>query len=249
MSIRNALEFRVERGYTRPVIATIINAAAVVIGSLVGLILNRRIGERVKGVLYSGIGVITLVIGMSMALQMQRVLYLALAIVLGGILGTWWGVENMILNLGEFLRKRFQRSSSGSEFAYGFLSASVLFCVGAMAIIGSFRAGVEGDYQLLLTKSVMDGFISILLAASMGVGVAFSALVIVIYQGGLTLLAGWISPWVSELMLTEITAVGGSLIIMIGINLLDLKHIKTADFIPAIMVVILFVLADPWIAL
>jgi len=230
-------------------IATFINAAAVVLGSLIGLLLNKRIGERIKAVLYAGIGVVTLVIGMSMALEMQRVLYLALAIVIGGILGTWWGVENAILGLGEALRNRFQRSSSGSEFAYGFLSASVLFCVGALAIIGSFRAGVDGDYQLLLTKSVMDGFMSILLAASMGVGVAFSAIVIVVYQGGLTLLAGWISPAVSELMLSEITAVGGALIIMIGINLLDLKHIKTADFIPAILVVILFVLADPWIAL
>ena len=230
-------------------IATFINAAAVVLGSMVGLLLNRRIGDRVRDVLYSGIGVITLVIGMSMALELQRVLYLALAVVIGGILGTWWGVENGILRLGELLRERFSRSSSGSEFAYGFLRASVLFCVGAMAIIGSFRAGVEGDYQLLLTKSVMDGFMAILLTASMGIGVAFSALIVLVYQGGLTLLAGWISPWVSELMLSEITAVGGALILMIGINLLDIKHIRTADFIPAILAVIVFVLVDPWIAL
>lgn len=230
-------------------IATVINAAAVVLGSLLGLVFNRRVNDKIKEVLYSGVGIITLVIGMSMALEMQRVLYLALAIVVGGILGTWWGVEDAILRLGSFLRDRFQRSSSGSEFAYGFLSASVLFCVGAMTIVGSFQAGVESDYQLLLTKSVMDGFMSILLTASMGIGVAFSALVILAYQGGLTLLAGVISPWVSELMLSEITAVGGALILMIGINLLDLKHIKTADFIPAILIVILFVLADPWIGL
>ena len=230
-------------------VATIINAAAVIAGSLIGLIFNRRIGDRVREVLYSGVGIITLVIGMSMALEMQRVLYLALAVVLGGILGSWWGVEDGILRLGELLRQRFQRSSSGSEFAYGFLRASVLFCVGAMAILGSFRAGVEGDYQLLLTKSVMDGFMSILLAASMGIGVAFSALVILVYQGGVTLLAGSLSPWVSELMLSEITAVGGALILMIGINLLNLKHIKTADYIPAILVVVVFVLLDPWLAL
>lgn len=230
-------------------IATIINAAAVVVGSLFGLLLNRRIGDRTRGVLYSGIGVITLVIGMSMALEMQRVLYLALAIVIGGFLGTWWGVEDAILRLGEFLKRRFQRPDSGGEFAYGFLRASVLFCVGAMTIIGSFQAGVEGDYQLLFTKSVMDGFMAILLTASMGIGVAFSALVILVYQGGLTLLAVWISPWVSDLMLTEITAVGGALILMIGINLLELRHIKTADFIPAILVVIAFVLADPLIGL
>lgn len=237
------------RYYTRAMIATIINAAAVVAGSFIGLLLNRRIGDRIRSVLYSGIGVITIVIGMSMALELQRVLYLALAIVIGGILGTWWGVEDAILRLGESLKRRFQRSDSGGEFAYGFLRASVLFCVGAMTIIGSFQAGVEGDFQLLLTKSVMDGFMAILLTASMGIGVAFSAIVILVYQGGLTLLAVSISPWVSELMLTEITAVGGALIIMIGINLLELTHIKTADFIPAILVVIAFVLADPVIGL
>ncbi len=230
-------------------IATFVNAAAVVIGSLLGLVLNRRIGEPIKELLYSGIGVITLVIGMSMALEMQRVLYLALAVVTGGILGMWWGVEDGILRLGTMLRDRFQRSSTGSEFAYGFLSASVLFCVGAMSIVGSFRAGVDADYQLILTKSVMDGFMAILITASMGLGVAFSALVILVYQGGLTLIASSISPWVSPLMLSEITGVGGVLILMIGVNLLNLRHIKTADFIPAILVVILFVLVDPWIPL
>ncbi len=227
-------------------IATFVNVATVLIGSALGLLLHRRIGERIRTVLFVGIGTITLVLGMSMALQVERVLYLALSVVLGGLLGTWWGVENGILRLGEFLKSRFQREEGG-EFAYGFLTASVLFCVGAMTIIGSFQAGVEGNYQLIFTKSVMDGFMALLLAASMGIGVMFSALVILIYQGGLTLLSVWVSPWVSELMLSEITAVGGALILMIGINLLDLKKIRTADYIPAILVVIAFVLLDPWI--
>jgi len=230
-------------------IATFINAAAVVVGSLIGLLLNRRIGERLKEVVYAGIGVISLVIGFSMALEMQRVLYLALSIVIGGALGTWWGVENGILRLGEFLRNRFQKRGSGGEFSYGFLSASVLFCVGAMTIVGSFQAGVDGDYELLLTKSVMDGTMAILLTAAMGIGVAFSALLILVYQGGLTLLAVFLRPYVSELMLSEISAVGGALIVMIGINLLGLKKIRTADFVPALLVVIVFVLLDPWIGL
>jgi uncharacterized membrane protein YqgA involved in biofilm formation len=230
-------------------IATFVNVATVLLGSFIGLALRRHIGEKIRTVLFVGVGTITLAIGMSMALEMQRVLYLALSVVIGGLLGTWWGVEAGILRLGEYLKKRFQREGSGGEFAYGFLTSSVLFCVGAMAIVGSFQAGVEGSYQLIFTKSVMDGFMSILLAASMGVGVAFSAIVILLYQGGLTLLSSWISPWVSELMLSEITAVGGTLILMIGINLLGLKQIRTADYIPAILVVILFVLADPWIPL
>ena len=209
-------------------IATLINAAAVVVGSLIGLLLNRRIGERLKEVVYAGIGVISLVIGFSMALEMQRVLYLALSIVAGGVLGTWWGIENGILRLGEFLRARFQKQGSQGEFAYGFLSASVLFCVGAMTIVGSFQAGVDGDYELLLTKSIMDGTMAILLTAAMGIGVAFSALLILVYQGGLTLLAVFLRPYVSELMLSEISAVGGALIVMIGINLLGLKSVVTS---------------------
>lgn len=230
-------------------IATFINAAAVIVGSLIGLLLNRRIGERLKEVVYAGIGVISLVIGFSMALEMQRVLYLALSIVAGGVLGTWWGIENGVLRLGEFLRARFQKQGSQGEFAYGFLSASVLFCVGAMTIVGSFQAGVDGDYELLLTKSIMDGTMAILLTAAMGIGVAFSALLILVYQGGLTLLAVFLRPYVSELMLSEISAVGGALIVMIGINLLGLKKIRTADFVPALLVAIVFVLLDPWIGL
>ncbi len=230
-------------------IATFINAAAVVVGSLIGLLLNRRLGDRLKEVVYAGVGVISLVIGFSMALEMQRVLYLALSIVIGGALGPWWGVENGILRLGEFLRDRFQKRDSGGEFSHGFLSASVLFCVGAMTIVGSFQAGVDGDYELLLTKSVMDGTMAILLTAAMGIGVAFSAILILGYQGGLTLLAVFLRPYVSELMLSEISAVGGALIVMIGINLLGLKKIRTADFVPALLVVIVFVLVDPLIGL
>ena len=228
-------------------IATFINAAAVIAGSLIGLLLNRRIGEKLKNTVYNGIGVISLVIGISMTIQMQRVLYLALSVVIGGLLGTWWGVENGILKLGDCLRRRFQRRGSQGEFAYGFLSASVLFCVGAMTVVGSFQAGVDGNYELLLTKSVMDGTMAILLTAAMGVGVAFSAIIILVYQGGLTLLAGFLRPYVSELMLSEISAVGGALIVMIGINVLKLKQIKTADFVPALLVVVVFVVLDPWI--
>lgn len=229
-------------------IATFINAGAVIVGSLIGVMLNKRISERFKQVVYAGIGVISLVIGFALALQMQRVLYLALAVVIGGVLGTWWGVENGILSLGEFLKRRFARESGG-EFAYGFLSASVLFCVGAMTIVGSFQAGVDNDYTLLLTKSVMDGVMAVLLTAAMGIGVGFAAITVLLYQGSLTLLATWIRPWVSELMLSEISAVGGALIVMIGLNLLDLKRIKTADFVPALLVVVVLVLLDPWIGL
>lgn len=233
----------------QPMIATIINAGAVILGSVLGLLFHRKISDRVKAPVYAGIGIVTLVIGMSMALEGTRILYLALSLTLGGILGSVLRIEDAILRLGERLRRLSRRSDEAGTFAAGFLDASVLFCVGAMAIVGAFRAGTEGDYELLLTKSILDGFMAILLTSAFGVGVAFSALTVLIYQGGLTLLSRLIAPAVNELVLSEISAVGGSLILMIGVNLLGAAKIRTADFLPALVFVILFVALDPLLPL
>jgi uncharacterized membrane protein YqgA involved in biofilm formation len=212
-----------------------------------------------------------------MALETQRILFVAISIVVGGVLGSWWNVEGGILQFGRFLERRVsggkagRRRSDGSDglvsdggvvpdgeepelseaipgssgFAHGFLNASILFCVGAMTIVGAFRAGADHSYDLILTKSVMDGAVSILLAAAMGVGVAFSVITILVYQGGLTLLAGLIRPYVSDLVLSELSGAGGILIMMIGLNLLDLKELKTGNFLPALLVVLLFTLLEP----
>ena len=226
-------------------IATIVNAAAVVVGTILGLILRRGIGDELKEAVYVGIGVVSLIIGISMTLETTRILYLALSLVLGGVIGEMLGIEDAILRLGEFLKRRFAARRSEGQFAYGFLTASVLYCVGALTIVGAFRAGAEGNYELILTKSVMDGFMSILLAGAMGIGVAFSALTILVYQGGLTLAAGALRPLVTTLVLSEITAAGGALVIMIGINLLGLKKIRTGNFFPALLIILLFVALDP----
>ncbi len=228
-------------------IATIVNAAAVVVGTILGLILRRGIGDELKEAVYVGIGVVSLIIGISMTLEATRILYLALSLVLGGVVGEVLGIENGILRLGDFLRSRFAARNSDSQFAYGFLTASVLYCVGALTIVGAFRAGAEGNYELILTKSVMDGFMSILLAGAMGVGVGFSALTILVYQGGLTLAAGALRPLVTPLVLSEITGAGGALVIMIGINLLGLKKIRTGNFFPALVIILFFVALDPFL--
>lgn len=230
--------------YTSVMIATIINAAAVIVGSLIGVTLKKRIRDDFRDIVYTGIGVVSIVIGVSMTLKDQRIIYMALSLVIGGILGNWWNVEGGILKLGDILKRRFSNSSGEKDFAYGYLTASVLFCVGAMTIVGAFNAGVQKDYQLILTKSVMDGFMAILLSAAMGIGVAFSSLTILVYQGGLTLLSVWVRPLVTELVLSELTGVGGALIIMIGINLLQLRTIKTANFIPSLLVVLVFVAGE-----
>jgi hypothetical protein len=157
-------------------------------------------------------------------------------------------IEERILGFGGWIQNKLPGSMGEGQFAMGFLDATVLFCVGAMAIVGSFKAGVDKDYQLLLLKSVLDGSISIFLAAVMGWGVAFSAFSILIVQGGLTVLSGAMAAYVGQGMIDAICAVGGLLIVMIGVNLLKLKEMKTANFIPALVLMILFELADPWLS-
>ncbi len=230
-------------------IATIVNCITVFLGSLIGILFHRRIGEEFKGAVFTALGVFTMIIGIKMSLDFTRVLYVVLSLVVGGILGAWWDLEGKLLTLGEFLEKRFDRSTGDDagkgRFAHGFLNASLLFCVGAMTIVGAFKAGLEKDYDLILTKSVMDGFAAMALASAMGIGVAFSIIVLLVYQGGLTLLAMWLGNIVSPLTLSEISAVGGMLILMIGINLLKLRQIKTANFLPALVLVVIFTVVEP----
>jgi len=222
-------------------IATIVNAAAVIVGSLVGILLHAKIRESFKSIVNIGAGIVSLVIGVKMSLESSKIVFLALSLIIGGILGDWWRIENGILSLGEALKRTFAKRESGKDFAYGFLTASVLFCVGAMALVGSFKAGTEGNYELIFTKSVMDGFMAVVLTAALGIGVAFSALSVLVYQGVLTLAAGWLKPLVSAVMLRELTGVGGALVVMIGINLLGVAKLKTANFLPALLLIVLFV--------
>ena len=242
-------------------IATIINAVLIVLGTAIGLVMRKGFSEKAKDTVFTATGIISLVIGFSMAIGGSHILALALSLIIGGLLGTAMDIEGAIFRFGEWLRIRFtpkgkasskaasaeasadsadaaiDQAEGTSSFAFGFLNASVLFCVGAMALVGSFKAGAEGDYDLILTKSVMDGVVAIMFAGAMGIGVGFSAISVLVYQGALTLLAVQIKPYVSAVMLTELSAVGGALIVMIGINLLGLRKIRTGDFLPALVVI------------
>lgn len=228
-------------------LATIINALAVLAGSIIGLVLRKGIQERYQKIIFTAAGLTSLTIGIQMALKTSHMLAFAVALIVGGLLGTLLNIEGAVLGLGERLKRRFAKKSEGSTFAEGFLSASVLYCSGAMAIVGSFKAGTEGDYSIILTKSVLDGFMSIIFAGAMGPGVAFSALSILIYQGALTIVSVWVKPFVTDIMLAELTGIGGALVIMIGLSLLDIKKFKTGDFLPALVVIVLLVLAFPYI--
>ncbi len=242
-------------------IATIINAATVIIGGILGLAMGRKIekNQPLQQSVFIGIGMVTLVIGMMMALRSQRILFLALSLVLGGIIGELMGIDRAITRLGKKIHQLTTRSAgktteqsqdhhaAGTRFAAGFLEASVLFCVGSMAILGSIQAGMEGKYEILLTKSVMDGFMAILLAASLGAGVLWSAVSVLVYQGVLTWWASFFQGSVDPLILSEISGVGGAMILMIGFNLLGIKKIPTANYLPALVLATVFALADPWL--
>ncbi|MFO7730845.1 MAG: DUF554 domain-containing protein [Spirochaetia bacterium] len=229
-------------------IATIVNCITVIIGSLVGLLLRKNMSPKIKEVVYIGAGLISLAIGMQMTFESQRIVYMALAVILGGMLGTAWNIEGGIMNFGGWLQRTFAKNAeSGASFAQGFLDASVLFCVGALTIVGAIKAGAEGNYDLILMKSVLDGFMAIMFTAAMGIGVMFSVITILVYQGGLTLLAGVIGPLIGELGLAEISGTGGILILMIGMNLLKLHDIKTGNFLPALLVVLVFTTLDPYV--
>jgi len=226
-------------------IATIVNCAAVLVGSLIGILFGKSVKDPQKDILFISAGLVSLVIGIKMSLESNRVLYIMISLVIRGLAGHALGIENGILRFGSFLQSRFKTGRDSKNFAYGFLNASVLFCVGAMAIVGSFKAGATGDYEVLLTKSVMDGFMSIAMAAAMGIGVAFSALPIFLYQGGLTLLGAYAVSHLSDLAMSELSGCGGTLVIMIGLNLLGIKQIKTANFLPALVVILLLSLGEP----
>jgi len=228
--------------------ATIINALAIVAGSLVGLLLKKGLSKRFETAIFTAAGITTLVIGIQMALKTSHILAFALALILGGLAGTTIKIEDAVLGLGEKMKNRFARSDEGGNFALGFLNASVLYCSGAMAVVGSFKAGTEGDYSIIFTKSILDGTISVLFASAMGIGVAFAAISVLVYQGLLTVVSVWLKPFVSPLMLTELTGIGGALVLMIGLSLLDIKKLKTGDFLPALVFMVLFVLAMPYVA-
>ena len=249
-------------------IAVFVNCGAIILGSIIGLLFSKKISTAMEDIIQTAAGIVTLILGIQMAFKYQNVIYLALSLIIGGMIGTALDIDGHILKLGQLIERLVERSKvkgksekinykseavagqalpQKKNFAYAFLNASVLFCVGAMAILGSLKAGIEHDYTIIFTKSILDGFMAITFAAAMGVGTAFSAVSIFLYQGLLTLLSTLVQPYCTDQMIAELTASGGAMIMMIGINLIGLRKIKTANYLPALVLVIIFVLLDPYI--
>lgn len=228
-------------------LAVFLNVATVLAGTLIGTLWGHRLSEGTKITVLTATGLLTLALGLKMAFEGQQILIIFLCLLLGGLTGHALRLEDRILGLGKSLQRLFRLSEGqAARSAEGFLEASVLFCVGAMTIIGSFQAGTTGDSSVIVIKSVMDGFMAIVLAGTYGPGVGLSALVILVYQGGLTLGAEALKPFVGEGLLADLTGLGGLMVAAIGFNLLKLKQIKTAEFLPALPFLALVVGTQPY---
>ncbi len=224
---------------------TLINMVTVFIGGMLGLLVGSRLPDRVRQTVIAGLGLFTAAIGIQMFIKTENPIIVLGSLLLGGLVGEWWKIEDSLRSLGAYLERRFIRNPEnveGSRFIRGFLTASLVFCVGPMTILGSIQDGLTGDYSLLAIKSVLDGFAALAFASSLGIGVLFSIPVILIYQGGISLLAAQAQALTTPAMMTEMTAVGGILLIGISISsLLEIKPIRVGNFLPALFIAPLIV--------
>jgi len=212
---------------------TFVNTGAVVAGSLLGVLIGKRLPDRIKTIVMQALGLSVILIGLQMALSGTRPLLVIGSILLGAVTGELMDIEGRIAAIGEWLKRRFR--SESSTFVQGFVTASVLYCTGAMVIVGSIRDGTVGDPSILYVKSLLDGVASIAFASSLGLGAAFSALSVFAVQAATTLLASKLSFLQSPVVIESVTATGGLLILGIGINILEIKQIRVGNLVPALV--------------
>ncbi len=217
-------------------LGVLVNVGTVLVGSLVGLLLKRGIPEKVTEALMTGIGLCTVFIGISGALQGENTLVLILSMAIGTVIGTLLDIDKQLNRLAAYVEARFKQKDGQVTVAEGFVTASLLFCVGAMTIVGSLQAGLTGDCETLYTKATLDLISSCVLAASLGIGVLLSDIFVFIFQGGLVLLAGLIAPFLTDYAIGEMTCAGSVLIIALGLNLIGVTKIKVANYLPVILI-------------
>ena len=220
-------------------LGTVVNGICIAIGALLGKVFH-RIPERVKATVMSGIGLAVALLGIQMGLKSEQFLVVIFSLVFGAILGEFWGIDDKLNQLGDWLEKKLG-ANQGGNISKGFVTATLLFVIGAMAIVGALDSGLRGEHSVLYTKSIIDGFTSIILTSTLGIGVIFSAIPVMIYQGTIALLATQIERWVPngllESFISDSTATGGILIVAIGLNMLGLTKIRVANLLPSILIV------------
>ena len=215
-------------------LGTAVNVAAIVLGSIVGLLLRQRLPRRITTILTQGLGLVTALIGIKMMLVTENVLIVLLSVIAGGVVGELIQIERRLDAFGVRIEKRLSRQRG--TFAKAFVTSSLLYCVGPLAILGALQDGLRGDYTVLLTKSGLDGIASVAFASTLGIGVLFSAIPVLAYQGSLTIGASLLAPYLTTSVVNEMTATGGLLILGIGLNMLKVTKIKVGNMLPAILV-------------
>lgn len=229
-------------------LGTIVDVSAIIVGSCVGLVLRKGLPKKWEETIIQGIGLSVIVIGLQMALKSSDIMVVILSLVFGIIIGETIDIEKRLNQFGQLLGKKVSREkdleatgqkddSVANVIAEGFVTATLMYCIGAMAIIGSINDGLRGDYSVLFTKSILDGIIAIILTANLGIGVVFSAISVGVYQGILTVLAGALGPFMTDGLIVEISAIGGVMIVALGFNMMKITKIRIANMLPGILFV------------
>ena len=232
-------------------IAVLVNTATVLLGSTIGLLFRNKINDKIVKAVISALALVTVVIGLSSALGTADILCVIICMALGTIIGELLHIDDGIEGAGDFIKYKLLRGKCAeNRFTEGFVTACIVFCVGSMTIMGSFESGINGNHSIIYAKSALDFVSSMMFAAAMGLGVPFAALFVLVFQGALTLLAGVLSPVLGSAVVVEMSAVGGTILVGMSINLLELspKRIKVANMLPAIFLPIAYVPLSAWIA-
>ena len=228
-------------------LGTIVNALAIIAGSLLGFVLKGGIPQAYRVTIMQAVGLTVVLIGLKGAFQAREILLLIFSMAIGSLCGEFLKIEQRLENLGDWLERRL--AGSGNGVSRGFVTASLIFCVGSMAIVGSLESGLAGNHQTLFAKSVLDGITSIIFTSTLGIGVIFSAVSVFVYQGLITVTATMVKPFLTPSVINEMSAVGGLLITAIGINLLEIKKLKLGNMLPAVFVPLVYFMVRKWLGL
>ncbi len=219
---------------------TIINTLAIVLGGLLGLLFRKGIPENFNRTIQDGLGIVVLAIGIQYVVQAEQWAILGISVALGALIGDWRQWDQRLQLIGDKIQQTFK--TKGSNFAQGFISASLLFCVGAMAIVGALEDGLTGNYDILVVKALLDGIFAIVFSANLGAGVILSAVPVFLYQGAISLGAVWLKPLLTPLLMNTITSLGGLLIAALGLNITGISNIRIANLLPALLVAPLIII-------
>ncbi|WP_029688704.1 DUF554 domain-containing protein [Thermoanaerobacter sp. A7A] len=220
-------------------LGTVVNSIAIIVGGTIGTFLKVGIPERFKNIVMQGVALSVMIIGISSGLQFNNLMVVIVSLVIGGIIGEALNIEEYLNKFGDTLQKKLSKDNS-STISKGFVTASLVYCIGAMAIVGALKDGLSGDHSILFAKSVLDGISSIIFASTFGIGVVFSAVSVFLYQGSISLGASFLQGLLTKAVVDDMTAVGGVLIFAISLNMLEIKNIKVGNLLPTIFIPIFY---------